>query len=186
MKKTAALFWLSYLCYSIGSVFAADSRNVVLAAHTADLVALQGEKLTPFKSATFLLAPYTVLYFSAGWCPDCRHFSPSLVEAYNHQPAGGSRYEVVLVSRDRNAEEMLKYMKSERMPWPALAFEKVPEAKDLAHFYSGQGIPCLTVLDSKGTVVLQSKSDQDATEVLQQLIKLVGQDGKSKASSGVN
>lgn len=176
MKKIAALFWVSYLCCSIGSVVAGDSPNEVLASHTADLVALQGEKLIPFKSATLLSARYTVLYFSAGWCPDCRRFSPALVKAYNDQPAGGSRYEVVLVSRDRTAEEMLKYMKSERMPWPALAFEKVAEAKDLEHLYSGQGIPCLTVLDSKGTVVLQSKSDQDANELLQQLTKLVGHD----------
>jgi hypothetical protein len=73
---------------------------------------------------------------------------------------------------------MLKYMKSEHMPWPALAFEKVSEAKDLSDLYSGKGIPCLTVLDSKGTVVLQSKNDQDANEVLQQLIKLVSHDGQ--------
>ncbi len=186
MKKTAALFWLSYLCCSIGTVVAADSRNEVLASYTADLVALQGEKLVPFKSATLLSARYTVLYFSAGWCPDCRRFSPALVKAYSGQPAGGSRYEVLLVSRDRNAEEMLKYMKSEHMPWPALAFEKVSQAKDLAHFDSGQGIPCLTVLDSKGTVVLQSKSDQDANEVLQQLVELVAATDGSKSSSGVN
>jgi nucleoredoxin len=178
MKKTAALFWLSYLCCSIGTVLAADSRNEPLASHTADMVVLQGEKLVPFKSATFLSAPYTVLYFSAGWCPDCRRFSPALVKAYSDQPAGGSHYEVVLVSRDRSAEEMLKYMKSEHMPWPALAFEKVSEAKDLLDLYSGKGIPCLTVLDSKGTVVLQSKNDQDANEVLQQLIKLVSHDGQ--------
>ncbi len=81
---------------------------------------------------------------------------------------------------------MLKYMRSERMPWPALSFEKVAGAKDLAGLYSGQGIPCLTVLDSKGTVVLQSKSDQDANEVLQQLLKLVSRDEKGKSSSGVN
>jgi thiol-disulfide isomerase/thioredoxin len=178
MKKTAALVWLSYLCCSLGTFVAADSPKAVLASHAADLVALQGEKLVPFKSTSSQPAQYTVLYFSAGWCPDCRHFSPALVDAYNHQPGKSNRYEVVLVSRDRNAAEMLKYMKSERMPWPALAFEKVAEAKDLEHLYSGQWIPCLTVLDSKGAVVLQSKNDQDANEVLQQLTKLVSHDGQ--------
>jgi thiol-disulfide isomerase/thioredoxin len=178
MKITAALFWLSYLCCSSGTVVAADYQNDVLAPHAPDLVVLQGKKLVPFKSASFLSARYLVLFFSAGWCSDSRAFCPALVKAYNHQPAGGSRYEVVLVSRDKDATGMLKYMKRQHMPWPALAFEKVPEAKDLANLYSTRGIPCLTVLNSKGTVVLQSKSDQDANEVLQQLVKLVSHDGQ--------
>ena len=147
---------------------------------------LQGKKLVPFKSASFLSARYIVLFFSAGWCSDSRRFCPALVKAYNHQAPGGSRYEVLLVSRDTDAKGMLKYMKRQHMPWPALAFEKVPEAKDLANLYSTRGIPCLTVLDSKGSVVLQSKSDQDANEVLQQLVELVATTDKSKSSSGVN
>lgn len=165
---------------------AADGRNELRPFRSEDLVVLQGEKLVSFKSATLQSARYTVLYFSAGWCPDCRHFSPALVKAYNLQPAAGPRYEVVLVSKDRSAGEMLNYMKSEHMPWPALAFEKVSEAKELANFRSGQAIPWLTVLDSKGTIVLQSKSDQDANEILEQLTELVSNDAKNKSSSGVN
>jgi len=59
------------------------------------------------------------------------------------------------------------------MSWPALAFEKIEDAQDLKHLYSGHGIPCLTVVDSRGAMVLQSKDDQDGNDVLQQLQDLL-------------
>lgn len=152
---------------------AAQPTNPVLAPHAADLVALRGDQLVPFNDARFLNAPYTVLYYSAGWCPDCRRFSPSLVAAYAHQPKGGLRFEVLLISQDKNAEGMLKYMQTEKMQWPALAFEKIKGAEDLNKLYSGHGIPCLTIVNSKGEVMLQSKSDQDANEVLKEFQELL-------------
>jgi thiol-disulfide isomerase/thioredoxin len=152
----------------------ADERvNPVIAAHEGDLVKLQGGTLSPFKSESFLKAPYTVLYFGAGWCPDCRHFSPALVAAYDHQPAEGKRFEVLLLSMDKSAEGLRKFMETEKMAWPAVSFEKMARAADLKRFYSGHGIPCLTVIDRQGTVVLQSKNDQDAAEVLKEIEALV-------------
>jgi nucleoredoxin len=152
----------------------ANPQNEVLAAHARDLVSLQGEKLAHFDPTQFLLARYTVLYFGAGWCPDCRRFSPKLVEAYNRQTVGAKTFEVLLVSQDNTAPEMLKFMKTERMAWPALSFEKISAAKDISRYFPGHGIPCLTVIDSKGNILLQSKSDQDAGDILQDLLKLPG------------
>ena len=178
MKQTAGALWLSLVCCWGGMTHAAEAPNPVLVRHAADLVTLQGDKLAPLQSGALRPARYTVLYFSAGWCPDCRRFSPTFVEAYNHQPAGANRYEVLLVGRDKSAEGLLKYIKTEHMRWPALAFDKIAEAKDLGKYDSGRGIPCLTVIDNSGAVVLQSKSDQDANEVLKQLQQLVGTDGQ--------
>jgi thiol-disulfide isomerase/thioredoxin len=149
------------------------SPNPVLAPHAPDLVALQGDKLAPFHSDEFLKARYTILYFSAGWCPDCRLFSPSLVRAYDAQPKGPGRFEVLLLTQDKTEKDMLQYMRNEKMQWPALAFDKAVAAADLKKFYSGDGIPCLTILDQKGAVVLQSKSDKDAAKVLRQLQDLL-------------
>jgi nucleoredoxin len=154
-------------------VATAETQNAVIAVHAKDLVTLQGENLVPFQSAMFLNAPYTIIYFSAGWCPDCRRFSPSLVEAYNHQSKGGQRFEVVLFSMDKTADGMLKFMRTEKMTWPAIAFERIESAEDLKKYYSGHGIPCLSVIDSKGKLVLQSKSDQDAHDVLKELQDLI-------------
>jgi thiol-disulfide isomerase/thioredoxin len=148
--------------------------NAALAPHAQDLVILKGQSLVAFSSQRFLQAPYTVLYFGASWCPDCRHFSPSLVAAYDAQPQHGNKqFEVLLLSRDQDAAGMLKFMRTEKMNWPAVAFDKLADAKDLDRFYSGHGIPCLTVIDRRGTVVLQTKTDQDAGEVLRELETLL-------------
>ena len=162
---------LALLTMFAGLLNAGPLQNPAIAPHARDLVVLEGDKLAPFDSARFLQAPFTILYFGAGWCPDCRRFSPNLVAAYDHQPAGDNRFEVLLLSRDNNPEGMLKFMRSEKMNWPALAFEKIAAAQDLKRFYSGHGIPCLTVIDSTGAIVLQSQDDQDANEVLQKLLK---------------
>ena len=154
---------------------AAEMRNALISAHTKDLVVLQGEKLVPFQSDEFLKAPYTLLYYGAGWCPDCRRFSPSLVEAYNQQPKGEKRFEVLLFSMDKTADGLLKFMRTEKMNWPALAFNKIGRAEDLKKYYSGHGIPCLSVIDSEGKVLLQSKSDEDAEEILKELKDLLKQ-----------
>jgi hypothetical protein len=152
---------------------AEDSPNPVLAPHAPDLVALQGDKLAPFKPDEFLKARYTILYFSAVWCPDCRLFSPSLVRAYDAQPKGPGRFEVLLLTWDKTEKDMLQYMRGEKMRWPALAFDKVAGADDLKKLYSGDGIPCLTIIDQKGAVIMQSKSDKDAEKVLKQLQDLL-------------
>jgi nucleoredoxin len=167
------LFLAGWLVLLTNLAGAGPVRNVVIAPHAGDLVALDGQELVSFKSDNFLRAQYTVLYFGADWCPDCRRFSPALVAAYDHQPPGEKRFEVLLISRDKNAEGMLKFMRTEKMRWPALAFEKVAAAQDLNQLYSGHGIPCLTVLDSKGTVVLQSKDNQDANEIREHLQALL-------------
>jgi thiol-disulfide isomerase/thioredoxin len=169
MKKPclATALGLVFACQNLSP--AAEVPNAIIAPHAKDLVVLQGEKLVPFESAQFLKAPYTIIYFGAGWFPDCRRFSPALAQAYNQQPNGVDRFEVLFFSMDKSAEGMLKFIKSEKMLWPALAFDKLPTAEELKKYYSGHGIPCLSVIDPKGKLLLQSKSDQDAQEVLNAL-----------------
>jgi nucleoredoxin len=162
--------WLAWV--SLWAV-AQPTHYSVVAGHARDLVVLDGQQLVSFHSDRFLQAPFLVVYFGAGWCPDCRRFSPALVDAYNRQPSGARRFEVLLVSRDKTAQGMLNFMTAEKMTWPALAFDKIATADDLERLYSGHGIPCLTVLDSDGKIVLQSKNDQDANEVLEQLQELI-------------
>ena len=160
-----------------------SATNVVLARHAEDLVVLKGQTLVPFNPQHFLQTPYTVLYFGAGWCPDCRRFSPSLVAAYNREAREAKRFEVLLLSHDKSAEGLLKFMQVEKMNWPALAFDKLVNAKDLTRYFSGHGIPCLTVIDRHGTIVLQSKNDQDANEVLQELENLIKNKGTDEPGS---
>ena len=156
-----------------GPNLTAEGTNAILARHLNDLVVVQGSGFASFKPDAWLKARYIVIYFGAGWCPDCRHFSPSLVAAYDHQPADRERFEVLLLPMDRTEAEQLKFMRAEKMSWPALGFDKMASATDLRKYHSGKGIPWLSIIDSEGQVVLQSKNDQDAAQVLRGLEDLV-------------
>jgi nucleoredoxin len=164
MRTAIGVVTTSLLLAGWAVALSAAETNTLVAAHASDLVVLQGQALVPY-DATRLKAPVIVLYFGAGWCPDCRKFSPKLVAAYNAQPKEKT-FEVLFISRDKNEEGMLRFMKTEKMPWPALSFSKVEGADDLKKFFSGKGIPCLTIIDAQGRVLKQSASDQDAEEVL--------------------
>src|SRR5579864_1442781 len=127
---------------------AVGEQNVILAPHASDLVVLQGKKLVPFKHAyPFLKAEYTILYFGAGWCSDCRKFSPGLVAAYEHPFLGRRPFEVLYIPQDRSEAEMRQFMIKEKMKWPALAYEKVGGAEDLAKYHPKKSIPWLAVID---------------------------------------
>jgi|ERR1017187_2682337 thiol-disulfide isomerase/thioredoxin len=169
MKTIRPQIFVGLVLLTTALAQARETNNVAIASYAQNFVAQQGDSLVPFKPGKFLSAPYTALYFGAGWCPDCRRFSPALVAAYDGQTNGERRFEVLLLTMDKTPEAMLKFMRSEKMRWPALAFDKMAGAEALKKYYSGQGIPCLSVVDQKGAVVLQSKSDQDATEILNQL-----------------
>uniref|UniRef100_A0A803XS80 Nucleoredoxin like 2 n=1 Tax=Meleagris gallopavo TaxID=9103 RepID=A0A803XS80_MELGA len=65
------------------------------------------------------------LYFSAGWCSPCRDFTPVLCDFYTElleesQPP--APFEVVFISSDHSAEEMVGYMHSMHGDWLALPF----------------------------------------------------------------
>jgi len=99
------------------------------------------------------------LYFSAGWCPPCRTFSPTLKE-FREQNKGD--FEVVMVSADQNLDEQLQYMQSAMMPWPALPAGSY-EANNLYSIFEVRGIPTLIIISPNGQVI----STNGRNEVIQ-------------------
>ena len=99
------------------------------------------------------------LYFSAGWCPPCRTFSPTLKEFRN---LSSKDFEVVMVSADRNLDEQLEYMQSTKMPWPALPTGSY-EANNLYNIFEVRGIPTLIIISPDGQVI----STNGRNEVIQ-------------------
>ena len=97
---------------------------------------------------------YLLLYFSAHWCPPCRTFTPNLVDFYNTQ-GGGKRFDVVLVSSDYSAAEMLTYMQETKMPWSAMQYDST-SMRTLQSTYSEAGIPRLVLIDMEGTILADS------------------------------
>lgn len=102
-------------------------------------------------------ADYVALYFSAGWCPPCKAFTPKLVEFFHHHHNDG-RVHVILVSSDRNEDGMFKYMQSAEMPWLAIPYGRVG-ASGVKQRFGVRSIPQLYVLDRDGNTVAASQLD---------------------------
>ena len=92
------------------------------------------------------------IYFSAQWCPPCRHFTPSLVE---FRDKNAKEFEVVFVSSDRSPKDQLEYMKKYKMNWYT-----VPHGSDAANAlkkkYEVRGIPALVIVDAKGKTITKN------------------------------
>ncbi|KAH7708343.1 thioredoxin-1 [Aphelenchoides avenae] len=110
-----------------------------------------------------------VLFFSSGYCPPCgkfnpptvtdspvcpeRNVSPVLKKFYETLQAAGKSIEVVFVSQDRSAEELLEYYQSQQGPWSYLKFGD-PHIKTLYEKYEVKEIPDFKVILPNGDVIV--------------------------------
>jgi thiol-disulfide isomerase/thioredoxin len=119
------------------------------AAVAGKLVRLEGSALRPVPLARLAPVKFYGILFSAGWCGPCRSFAPQLLDAYGKIRALYPEFEIVLVSRDNSAADMLAYIREEKMPWPALAWTALKNTPALTR-HAGSGIPCLVLVDTNG------------------------------------
>lgn len=119
------------------------------------LVALEQGTVRPRGPEHLAGVRFFALYFSASWCGPCRAFTPELVDAYGKIRALYPEFEVVHVNRDRSPAAMAAYLREDKMPWPALAWEATRDAREINR-YAGSGIPCLVLVDQDGKVLSDS------------------------------
>lgn len=95
---------------------------------------------------------YFLIYFGARWCGPCRKMTPALAGFYNETRAEHPEFEFVFVSKDRSEEEMVRYMQSEAMPWPAIAWEQRDAIEKIVELEPRGGIPFMAMLGSDGSL----------------------------------
>ncbi len=153
-------------------------RRVVVAEQLAGhLVRVDAEgALAPCELDSETAIGHFLFYYSAGWNPTCRKFTPALIQFYEERRAAGDAFEIVFVSLDDSEEEMRAYMAETKMPWPAVKFGTVqigplpgveaaddtpdPELADgplkfLAQA-AGRGVPSVVAMDDRGLIVAHS------------------------------
>ncbi len=64
----------------------------------------------------------TGVYFSAGWCPPCRDFTPLLTEVYDELKDRAAPFEIVFVSCDKSEVAMQQYMEDCHGDWYAVPY----------------------------------------------------------------
>ena len=99
-----------------------------------------------------LQSKVVALYFSAGWCPPCQHFTPLLKEFYIELKEDEKPFEIVFVSSDKTASDMETYMKQSHGDWLAVPFGN-EMIKQLKSRYHVTAIPKLIVVTDDGDVV---------------------------------
>lgn len=117
------------------------------------LVRFANNRLEPVSAEQLAGIKYYGLYYSASWCGPCRQFTPNFIRAYRQMKQAHPEFEVVFVSADRSAGAMVDYMREDAMPWMAVKFDQ-RDQKIVS--YSGPGIPCLVLVDTKGQVLSDS------------------------------
>lgn len=129
-----------------------------------NLLALDGKKLKETEPAS-KPTEYYVFYYTASWCPPCQAFTPSLVDFYNKNK--NEKFEIVVITSDRDENAMENYAAEKKMPWPLLKMSKAGSFK--SKFAHGiRGIPSVIVCDLKGEIV--SRNGRDLNE-LEKLVK---------------
>jgi nucleoredoxin len=95
-------------------------------------------------SAALKNVKYTMLYFSAQWCPPCRAFTPVLSKWYSEHLA--LDMDIVYVSSDNSERDFNDYYS--KMPWLAIPYENRDLVQDLINTYDITGFPTLIIVDN--------------------------------------
>ncbi len=127
-----------------------------------NLVKLEGKELKPYK-----LKPrpskYYIFYYTASWCPPCQAFTPSLVKFYNKHK--NDKFELVLITSDRDEEAMKGYAIDKKMPWPQLKHSEAVSFKQKFN-HGVLGIPSVIVCDLQGKIISSEGRNLDMLEKL--------------------
>jgi nucleoredoxin len=140
------------------------------------LVVLDDGQLKNFDVSALQNVKYWAIYYSASWCPDCVPVSEELVRFYKEFKPAHPNFELIFVCHDKTQDAMLNYMKTDRMPWPALQFSDVWNRNLGALKYIAKGIPNLVLVDDDGKVLSQTYTgtdDPDPRHVIDDIKKLV-------------
>ena len=92
-----------------------------------------------------------LLYFSAGWCGQCRLFTPKLKKWYE-EVGKANKVEIIWISRDRSAEDQLAYYKKALTAIPYIPFGD-PSVRAFLKRYKLETIPSLILVNNEGEVI---------------------------------
>lgn len=95
------------------------------------------------------------IYFSAGWCPPCRDFTPILCDFYTELVEEGeppAQFEIVFISSDKSSDDMVEYYHDMHGDWLALPWTD-DYKHELRQRYKITAVPKLVIVKENGEVI---------------------------------
>ena len=101
---------------------------------------------------------YVGLFFSAEWCPPCKHMLQPLKNFYTDLNLQERTFEIILISSDHSEDEWRRHHNS--MPWMSLPWRDA-RADELRSKFEILGVPALIILDAQTGFTITEKARKD-------------------------
>eukprot|EP01045_Picozoa_sp_COSAG04_P003873 COSAG04_NODE_162_length_21964_cov_8.739721_6_plen_312_part_00 len=130
------------------------------------ILRLDGSRVAPRE----LEGKIVLLYFSGAWCPPCRRFTPLLKDFYSKQQErcegeDSAQVEVVFVSSDHSAEQMMDYMRESHGPWLRLDYAQRVTQQQLCQRFQVRTIPKLVAVNWPSGEVISMNGRGEVAEM---------------------
>lgn len=113
------------------------------------------------------LGKVTILDFWAAWCKPCRVENPNLVKLYKEYHDKGLN--VVGVSLDRKAEDWVKAIEEDQLPWHHMSNLKFWQ-DPIAQLYNIRSIPATYILDAEGKIIAKDLRGEELYDKIATLL----------------
>ena len=107
---------------------------------------------------------YVLIDFWASWCAPCRREIPNLKNLYAKY--GSKGFQIISISRDKNAEDWKKAIEDEQLTWPNFLDES-----DIAKLYKVRAIPTMYLVDADGRIVAENVRGEALAEKVTELFE---------------
>lgn len=107
---------------------------------------------------------YILIDFWASWCAPCRREIPNLKNLYAKY--GSKGFQIISISRDKNAEDWKKAIEDEQLAWPNFLDES-----NIAKLYKVRAIPTMYLVDADGRIVAENVRGEALAEKVAELFK---------------
>ncbi len=117
------------------------------------LVSMHDGSLQPRAGSSLEGKKLYALYFSSYMSRAGHEFAPDLSRFYQRMQGAHPEFEVVLISGDSSPFAMDNLMRREQMPWPAIAYDQIPQVRMIERFLEHAGASRLMIADNTGWVM---------------------------------